>query len=88
MNCIQRLLFLCLTSFPLVSGAAALAKDAWTYIRIDDSRQKWGDWAEPEWLRYFGLDAADADLDGDLDLVGPAWDHYAPLHFWRNDARE
>ena len=33
-----------------------LALDKWKYIEADSNRQKWGDWAEPDWLRYFGLD--------------------------------
>jgi len=43
--------------------------DRWTYIQIDDKRGKWGDLDEPEWLRYFGLYAGDADRDGFLDLI-------------------
>jgi hypothetical protein len=52
--------------FPREAGAPATG---WTYIQVDDERAKWGDFDEPEWLRYFGLDAADMDGDGDLDLV-------------------
>ncbi len=42
---------------------------SWKYINIDDKRGKWGDTDKPDWLRYFGLDAADATGDGFLDLV-------------------
>ncbi len=48
---------------------AKRALNKWTYIEIDNNRGKWGDEAPPEWLRYFGLDASDADSDGDLDLI-------------------
>ncbi len=42
---------------------------SWTYINVDSTRGKWGDTDKPDWLRYFGLDAADANGDGLLDLV-------------------
>ncbi len=41
-----------------------LALDKWKYIEADNNRGKWGDWAEPEWLRYFGLDIMDINKDG------------------------
>ena len=41
----------------------------WQYIQIDDQKVKWGDFAQPEWLRYFGLDAADFNNDGYKDVV-------------------
>lgn len=34
---------------------------------------------------HLGARLIDLDGDGDLDLVGPAWDHYRFLHVWRND---
>ena len=46
-----------------------LSLDEWHYIQVDSSRGKWGDTDKPEWLRYFGLDAADVDGDNYLDLV-------------------
>lgn len=41
----------------------------WTYIPLDSTKQKWGDWDQPEWLRYFGLDFTDVNRDGLLDVV-------------------
>ncbi|MEO0532206.1 MAG: VCBS repeat-containing protein [Planctomycetota bacterium] len=53
----------------MVTAEQPQANEGWSYLLIDDQRGKWGDWDPPEWLRYFGLDAADMDTDGDLDLV-------------------
>ncbi|MEM6800104.1 MAG: VCBS repeat-containing protein [Bacteroidota bacterium] len=50
----------------------------WTYIPIDSLKQKWGDWAEPEWLRYFGLDAADVNQDGYLDILSGRYLYHNP----------
>ncbi len=46
-----------------------LRTDAWTYIEIDSTKAKWGNFDEPEWLRYFGLASGDVDGDGDLDII-------------------
>ncbi len=46
-----------------------LPLDRWTYIQVDDSRARFGDWDEPEWLRYFGLDTFDINRDGFQDIV-------------------
>lgn len=34
---------------------------------------------------HLGTQLADMDGDGDLDLVGAAWDNYKQMHLWRND---
>lgn len=53
------------------------AESDWQYITVDNDRAKWGDFAEPGWLRYFGL--ASGDLTGDRypDLV-------SGRYFYRN----
>ena len=51
--------------------------NSWTYIEIDSNRQKWGDWDEPVWLKYFGLDMADVTGDEFKDVV-------SGRYFYRN----
>jgi len=46
-----------------------LALDDFTYIQIDSSKAMWGEFDDPEWLRYFGLAMGDVDGDGDADIV-------------------
>ena len=36
---------------------------------------------------HLGTKAVDLDGDGDLDIIGIAWDGYNYVHLWRNDAR-
>lgn len=50
----------------------------WDYMAIDSTKQKWGDWNEPEWLRYFGLDAGDVNHDGLLDIVSGRYVYHQP----------
>lgn len=56
----------------------ALSAQHWSYIEIDSNKQKWGDWNEPDWLRYFGLDAGDVDHDGDLDILSGRYLYHNP----------
>jgi hypothetical protein len=63
------------------SGALFAQKNSlnqWNYIQVDSMRQKWGDFSEPEWLRYFGLDAKDINKDGYLDLVSGRYFYMNP----------
>ncbi len=53
-------------------------EDDFTYIQIDSTKQMWGDWAEPEWLRYFGLDAGDVDRDGNMDILSGRYVYHNP----------
>lgn len=59
------------------SSEQKLSLDDWTYIEVDSKRAKWGDWNEPEWLRYFGLSMADVTGDGYKDVV-------SGRYFYRN----
>ena len=46
-----------------------LKTDAWTYIEVDSAKTMWGEYDQPEWLRYFGMAAGDVNGDGYLDIV-------------------
>jgi len=56
---------------------AQFISSQWNYVQIDSTRDKWGDYAQPEWLRYFGLDMADVNGDGYADIA-------AGRHFYIN----
>jgi len=51
------------------SEAQLLPLDDFNYIQVDDNHIKWGDFDEPGWLRYFGLDFTDINGDGFADIV-------------------
>ncbi|MEM9527223.1 MAG: hypothetical protein AAGA31_11475, partial [Bacteroidota bacterium] len=42
---------------------------SWTYIQVDSTKAKWGDFDEPDWLRYFGLAIGEIDDRGGLDIL-------------------
>lgn len=50
----------------------------WSYIEVDSTREKWGDHAEPEWLRYFGLDMGDVNGDQYADIVAGKYIYINP----------
>lgn len=50
----------------------------WQYIQIDDQKAKWGDWDQPNWLRYFGLDMGDVNGDQYLDIVSGRYIYHNP----------
>ncbi len=67
------------TSAPASESAPEpLATDQWTYLQVDSNKAMWGAFAEPEWLRYFGLAAADFNADGYLDLVSGRTVYFNP----------
>jgi hypothetical protein len=55
-----------------------LALNKFHYIMIDSSRQKWGDFAEPGWLRYFGISFQDIDNDDYNDIVSGRYCYINP----------
>ncbi len=50
----------------------------WTYVEIDREKTKWGDYDDPVWLRYFGLDMGDVNHDGMKDVVTGRWIYLNP----------
>lgn len=56
-----------------------LSLDEWTYIQLDNKRDRVGDEGIEKLLRYFGLDAADITGDGYKDII-------AGRYFYRNPA--
>jgi hypothetical protein len=56
-----------------------LSLDKFTYISVDSTRQKWGDWEEPNWLRYFGLDFPDLNADGYKDIISGRYFYLNPM---------
>lgn len=64
-----RLLVLLFTSSLVTSLLGQDPNSPWQYMEIDASKPKWGDYAAPNWLRYFGLDMGDVNGDGQLDIV-------------------
>jgi hypothetical protein len=77
------LLFACLvnysTFFPSANAQPGrpIPLDNFTYIEVDNSRAKWGDWDPPRFLRYFGLDMHDVTGNGYKDIV-------SGRYFYRN----
>jgi len=56
----------------------SLIIDEWEYIQVDQNKSKWGDYDEPQWLRYFGLDMADINQDGFLDILSGRYIYLNP----------
>ena len=67
-----------LAALPVCAADRGQPADGWAYVEVDAARGKWGDFDEPEWLRYFGIDAADMDRDGDLDVVSGRYEYRNP----------
>jgi len=67
--------------FPLLllfSMSFAQSVNDWQYIQIDSQKGKWGDWDDPNWLRYFGLDMGDVNGDGYLDILSGRYIYHNP----------
>lgn len=78
MSRISYLLFACFTLAITTATAQKGPVTEWSYVLLDDQKGKWGDEAEPAWLRYFGLDVGDIDGDDDLDVVSGRYVYHNP----------
>ncbi|OFX84978.1 MAG: hypothetical protein A2X06_08045 [Bacteroidetes bacterium GWC2_40_22] len=67
-----------LTALSVEIKSQQLPLNKWKYIEADNSRQKWGDWADPSWLRYFGLDIKDINRDGFKDIIAGRYFYLNP----------
>ncbi len=70
--------FLILLLMTTTLFAQNIDANKWTYIQVDSTRAKWGDFEEPEWLRYFGLDFDDVNADGKNDIVSGRYVYLNP----------
>ena len=65
--------------FAITSELSAQPKlKSWTYIEVDSTKTKWGNYSEPTWLNYFGLDAGDINSDGYKDILTGRWIYINP----------
>ena len=58
--------------FVLIAGSLfsqTIPADQWSYLAIDTSREMMNPMGGPDWLRSFGIDAADINKDGYKDIV-------------------
>jgi hypothetical protein len=60
---------ICLIGIQNIANSQLLPLTNFEHILIDDAHIKWGDFDDPEWLRYFGLDFTDINQDGYADIV-------------------
>jgi hypothetical protein len=62
----------------LLISQISMGQATFTYKEIDNNRSKYGDYDPPTWMRYFGIDAADINRDGHLDIVSGRYFYLNP----------
>lgn len=65
-------------SFTLFLNSQSLPTDQWTYINVDSTRDMIHPTDGPDWLRAFGIDAADINGDGYKDIVSGKYFYLNP----------
>jgi hypothetical protein len=80
LNTFRRLLLFSLLTISIsgIIHSQKLPVNKWHYIQADSTRLKWGDWDEPDWLKYFGLDIADINKDGYKDIISGRYFYMNP----------
>ncbi len=56
----------------------AIPSDQWTYLSVDSTRELLNPMGGPDWLRSFGIDAADINMDGYSDIVAGKYFYLNP----------
>ncbi len=63
------LTFVFYSLFSAILFSQSIATEQWTYIELDNDREMMNPPGGPDWLRSFGIDAADINRDGYKDIV-------------------
>lgn len=56
----------------------SIPTDQWTYFSLDSTREMMNPPEGPDWLRSFGIDASDINMDGYMDIVAGKYFYLNP----------